>query len=352
MPLGELPGRLSDFIGATKRSTKHALGLDPSGLEPDDEAFGMNPRRAYWAAALQDLSSMTMGQPMQGLGMQVNQAQAQHVQQRRSDAINNEYKSAIAQAQLMNAMKPAKGEGTPSIIREARELYPDDPDRQREYVEAYRAKAPNSVSIDFADSGPKEYLQGLLKDVPAVHQAATQAADEIARYDAMDALIPQLGNTGNAKEWAMNLRSGLTSLGMGHIGGFLDALSEAAGGDIFTGDQGAAELFRALSNQDVLDRAKELYPVSNTDIQFLKEMSVTMKTMSDPEAMRSMLGNRRRQSQRAIDQYNWHRQALQQIPGLPPLPEIIPYDTNAIGRRADQLEAEERALQQGGGGGR
>jgi hypothetical protein len=283
-----------------------------------------------------------MGQPMQGLGMQVNQAQQQHVQQRQADAINNEYKSAIAQAQLMNAMKPPKGEAATSLQKEAEGMFPDDPAKQAEWIQSVRAKSPNSVSIDFAQAGPKQFLEGLLKDYPTVYNAATQAQDDISRFDAMDALIPSLGNTGNAKEWATNLRSGLNSVGMGNVGGFLDALTEASGGDLFSGDQGAAELFRALSNQDVLARAKELYPVSNRDIDFLKEMSVTMKTMSDPQAMRTMLQNRRQKSQRAIDQYNWYKKSLEPL-GLPPMPEIVPYNT---GRITDQQVSDEADRQE------
>jgi hypothetical protein len=331
MPLGELPGRIGNTV-------KRTFGFEPSGLPPEDELYGINPRRAYWSAALADLANFSMGEKFQNAGQATNAAQQQWVAQNEQNRINNQYKDMIGQAQLISAMKPGRGQQPTAIIQEAQYLFPDDPAAQQKYIEDYRAKS--GININWNDKNQGQYTGKLLEQVPAIRDAAMQASDEIARYNTMEQLIPQLGNTGTAKEWLTSLRGGLASLGMGGAAGFLDALSEAAGADFFSGDQGAAELYRALANQDVLDRAKDLYPVSNTDIEFLKQISATMKAMSDPDAMRSMIGNQRARSQRQIDQYNWYRQTLSGFEGIPPLPEIIPYDINAIQRRTQELERE------------
>lgn len=338
MPLGELPGRLSNFIGTTGQKIKEGAGFTPSGLAPEDELYGMNPRRAYWSNALIDLANFTQGGQMQGLGQQANAGQTMHMQQRRQEMQDNEVRNAIAQAQLMNAMKPPKGSEKTPLQKEAEAMFPNDSQQQANWIQEVRRKS--GINVNTGDNRQNAHLDSLLAGVPEVHAAAIGAADEIARYNAMEDLIPYLGNTGNTKEFMVNLKSGLNGLGMQNIAGFIDTLGEVIGGDPFSGDQGAAELFRAMSNQDVLDRARELYPVSNTDIQFLKETTATLKTMSDPEAMRTMIKNRRSRSQRSIDQYNWYRQSLQGIEGLPPMPEIIPYDIDAVQRRAAELEAE------------
>jgi hypothetical protein len=336
MPIGELPGRISNFAGRVKEGAKNTFGMNPSGLSPEQEAFGMNPRRAYWSAALGDLANVTMGQPFQNRGMQVNAAQQQHMQALEQQKQQEELKREALRIQELNALKERQGQD-PTIIREARELYPNDPEAQRQYVENYRNRAPMQVNI--SDKNQGQYIGDMLKNVPESYEAAISAADEISRYDTMEQLIPYIGTTGNTKEFMVNLRGGLNSLGLGRVADFMGALGEAAGVDFFSGDQGAAELFRALSRNDVLNRARELYPVSDRDIAFLQETAVTLK-MSDPEAMTSMLKRNRQAAQRRIDFYNWQRQTLSGYQGIPPLPEVVPYDIDRIRNRASQLEQE------------
>ena len=337
MPIGELPGRIGNFIDTAGQRIKEVAGYTPSGLAPEDELYGINPRRAYWSNALIDLAGVTMGQAPQGLAQNAAAQQQLHVQQRQQDAYDSEVKAMIAEAQLRNAMKPPKGSEKTPLQKEAEGMFPNDPQRQSDWIQEVRRKS--GIEINTGDKRQNAHFDSMLKAVPEVHAAAIGAADEIARYNTMEDLIPYLGNTGNTKEFMVNMKSGLNALGMQGVTGFIDTLSEAAGVDFFSGDQGATELFRALTNQDVLDRARELYPVSNTDLQFLKEITATLKTMSDPEAMISMIGNRRARSQRTLDQYNWYRNSLSGVEGLPPMPEIIPYDTDAIRKRVAELEA-------------
>ena len=100
------------------------------------------------------------------------------------------------------------------------------------------------------------------------------------------------------KEFETDVRSFLQTFGMEGLEDVVKSIYP----DIFTGDLSATQFFRALGSTDVLDRARELYPVSNIDITLLKQASASL--MQSPEAMYGLIEQRRGAAQKDIELYN------------------------------------------------
>lgn len=334
MAIGQLPGRIGNFIqGAAQRTgevagnigseLREGFGFGESNVPEDEQLYGVNPRRAYWAAALGDFSRMAAGQPFQGSAQETQQRQQLFQQQIKQ-------RKAQQQIQLLNALKSS--DRTPNIIREARELYPNDPAAQKEYVEDYRKKAGVEVNMG------QDWQTQIMGNIMEARSGAVKAGQNVRRYNAMLELIPSLGNTGGGAEAMTTFRSTLNQFGLEELSSAVDAFGQVAGVDIFSGDQGARELFRALSNQDIISQARELYPVSNSDIQLLKQMAATLSGQSDSAAMEALIRERLVHEQNTLDQYEWLRGQLP--PGITPPPSVPggSMDLQGIGSKRQRLE--------------
>lgn len=334
MPMGNLPGRIGNFIQGAARGTKNTagrignelkegFGFGESEIPEEEQLYGINPRRAYWANVMADFSNMAMGQPYQNSAMQgqANQKLFQNKmkQQKQQNAI-----------QMMNAMK--QKDQTPNIVREAKFMHPDDPEAQRKFIEDYRKKSGVQVNMG------QEWQDRIMGDILDTRGEAVKANRDIRRYDAMLELIPSLGNTGGGAEAMTTFRSTLEQFGLGELSGAIDAVGKAAGIDVFSGDQGARELFRALSNQDIVGRARELYPVSNSDIQLLKQMTATLSGQSDPKALEALIKEQRNDREQTIQHYEWMRGLLpEEIPAPPPV-QGGRMDLQGVGTQRQELE--------------
>lgn len=314
MPMGELPGRLGQFFG-----------MDAGDVPKDEQAFGMNPRRAYWTFALQDLASIASTHggatgEMSSKAMEANAYQQKYQQAVMQQKQNQLYQQQIAQAALLNAWKTKDSSTTAMRNAEAMGLVPGTP----EYSDFIRQASLRPL-VDQSDKTQNQYYEDMLKHVPEVRDRAANAADGMSRVDAMEKLIPLLGRTGPGKDMMVGVKGFFNQVGMSWVPDFIDSMAQTAGSEaVFTGQQGAQELFRALGGDAVLAKAKELYPVSNADINFLKEINATL-ALNDPQAMMALLGGRRNSLQRDLDTYEWYRSALEKFEGVPPLPPIKPY---------------------------
>lgn len=341
MPIGDLPGRMGNFIQGAARGTKNAAGQLATGLKegfgfeesnvPDDEQlYGINPRRAYWANALADFSNMAQGHPFQGMAMQGKANQQRFQQQMKQQKIAEELKRQQLGIGMLNAMKNKD----PSIIQEAKKLYPNDPDKQRKYVEDYRKKAGVQVNMG------QEWKDKLMSNIMEVRPEAVRAQQDVRRYDAMLELIPSLGRTGPGAEAMTTFRGFLDQMGMNELAGSINAVSQVAGVDFFSGDQGARELFRALSNQDIVGRARELYPVSDSDIRILKQTAATLSGQSDPKALEALIREQKQERTSTLQYYDWMRSMMPE--GVTPPPGIDQeggMDLRGVGSQREELEA-------------
>ncbi len=291
----------SDIAGAIGRATKRAgqtvadyAGLAPSGLAPEQEAHGMNPRRAYLSAAMLDLAQFGTTGQMRGMGQQVNRQQQQHIQAIKARQARERYNEMIGSAAMMNANRGAAGT---QAMRNAAAM------GLKPGTQAYNDYIRQVTTKPLVDMG-SEIQNQFMDQLPDAYTAASAAASTLARYDTMEKLIPRLGQTGPGKNAMTNFRGGLNALGMSGAANFIDALSEAAGADFFSGDQGAAEFFRALGTRDILSQAKKLYPVTDRDIRFLEQMA-PMLSISDPDAMMDIIQQGREEANRDIEYYNY-----------------------------------------------
>jgi hypothetical protein len=312
MPIAELPGRIGNFIGGVADKAKSTFGFEESGLNKEEELYGMNPRRAYWAAALGDLANVAGGGKFEGRGQQVNAQQQQWQEQLRQQKELEEMKQQQLHINYLNAVK-AKNETDPSIIREARLLYPDDPARQQKYVEDYRAKR-DPIQINIGD----KWQDKLMGNIMETRGEAMKADASNRRYQGMLELIPHLGRTGPGAEAITRFKGAATQFGAEEWVNFLDGVAETAGLDLTSGNQGARELFIALQNQDIVNRARELYPVSNSDLKILKQMTATLSGQSDPKAMEAIIREQIELNRGTIDYYEWMRNSLPPEIGPPP----------------------------------
>jgi hypothetical protein len=294
------------------------------------EASGMNPRRAYWANALSDMGNMARGGADQNTRMQGNMAQQQHQRAMQQEAFMRAYKSQMANAAILNAQKRPDTRSVAEKMAEAAGHKRGTPEYQA-FIKAYASKPGMTVNM-----GPKvgtEYYKGILKNLPEQEIAAQAGMQDIAKYNAMEALLPHIGNTGIGKEFVTHFRSALNQYGMSGVANALDIVTDSFGIDLFSGDVGAIEAFKALGTDDIVGRAKELYPVSNSDINLLKEMVANLR-ISDPDTQRMLIQTGRQKAQSPIDIFNRNRkiinegapdeirQYLPTIPGLPANPAI------------------------------
>jgi len=334
--LGRLPGRMSS-------AAKPIFGLESSGLSPEEEAFGMNPRRAYWSSALADLGSVVGGQGDPNTRMQTNQIQTQHQQQLKANEFMENYRSQMAMASLLNARKSKSTITKEQQNAAAMGLEPGSPE-YAEYIRQVTTKPLVSMGGDVS----AEFYSDIASRLPDARAEATKSQLDLSRFQVMETLIPHLGETGVGKELMVSFRSSLNQFGMADSANFIDALGEAAGIDVFDGDQGVQELFRALSSQDVIGRAKELYPVSNSDINLLREMVASLK-INDKDAMRVLIDRGKQQAQIPIDRFNEYRGYMKNAPGegfpeIPPLNDVPWLDSSGVTPDDDYDELRTRML--------
>lgn len=316
MAIEELPGALTDFIGRTTRPVRETFGLVPSGLKPEEELFGMNPRRAYWANALADLSQLGRTGVMGDRAMQGRAAQTEHMNRLKQQAQAKKYQDAIAEAGLLNAMRGKDSRTTLERNLEAAGYSPGT----REFQDAMREAMKKGPLVDMGQDIASQYLEAL----PDAYQAASEARTDIGRYSRMLDLLPQLGETGPGKNAMVNFKGFLNALGMNDVANFIDGVSEIVGADFFSGDQGAAEFYRALNTGDVIGKARELYPVSDRDLQFLFQMTPALN-LSDKRAMEAIIRSNIEGANRNIQYYDAIRSNLPEGTGTP-LPEIPTYE--------------------------
>lgn len=349
MAIGELPGRIGNFIdntpgmkqagrfmGNVGRGAQSFFGFEDSGLEKEQELYGINPRRAYWSAALADLANVAGGGQYQNQAGQTNAAQQQWQEQLRQQKMLEDLKRQQMGISYLNATKT----DDPSIVREAEFMFPDDSAKQREYIQQYRDKPSTQFNIG------EDFQTSILKGMFEMRPEVVQAEHDIRRYGAMKDLIPNLGNTGTGAEGMTSFRGFLSQAGMEEWAGFINTIGKAVGVEVFSGEPGARELFRALSNQDVVGRAKELYPVSDSDIRILKQMAATLSGSSDPRVLESLIDEELSKRQSVLGQYDFYKQMLEaQGITMPPTPG--PGSMNLHGLDVDQgLQQEIDTLRQ------
>jgi hypothetical protein len=234
---------------------------------------------------------------------------------------DRKYKEDIARAQLLNAQTPAKPSAFEAKLL-AMGLTPGTPEYQAAAKEL-AAKSGQTINMG------NDFRQGIAGNIMDVRTEAVEASNRLASYDAMEEILPYLGKTGVGKESMTSFRSFMNQFGMGSAAGALDAVMETAGIDLLSGDQGAQELFRALSNEEVVEKARLLAPVSDSDRSFLREMAATLAT-GDPEAAKVLIERGRRKQRGVIDKYNWMRGQLPEGVPLPPEVGVDPLDTSGV----------------------
>lgn len=328
--IGQLPGRLSSGAKGVASGYKRITGNYPSGLSKEEELYGMNPRQAYWSASLSDMASVIAQQGNPGKRFEIMEAQQRHTQNLRQAQELKKYREQMAKAALLNATKP-RGSDWTGHMKDATAILGADKVYSPEWQELVR-KLSMTPAMQF-NMGPKvgtEFYQDVLSNIPDARADARKAQTDITRYKVMESLIPHMGATGLGKDMMTSFRSALNQFGMNEYAEFMDAVGEAAGIDFFSGDQGVTELFRALGTEDIIGQAKQLYPVSNSDINLLREMVASLR-INDKDTLRVLIQSGLNKAQIPIDRFNELRgyitnspqeirDALPPIPGLPALP--------------------------------
>lgn len=321
MDIGEDLSDIASNIGRRAvqgaRAAGEYFGFAAPNMPREELAYGMNPRRAYFSAALTDLANFAGGGRLQGLGMQANQQQAQHQQRVQAQRAREEYNQQIADAAMANARRGRAGTSAMQNAQ-AMGLQPGTPE-----YEAYIRQVTTKPLVNMASD---EVMKSMVDQLPGAYERARAAQESLYRYDMMEQLIPQLGNTGPGKNFMTNLRGGLKAIGFGGAAEFIEAVGQVTGVDLFSGDTGAAELFRALGTPAILEQAKELYPVSDRDLAFLTQMAPTL-SVSDPNVLRQLINQGREGARGDIQYYDFLRgqlptspQAGPELPGFDPTP--------------------------------
>ncbi len=315
--MARLPGRMA---GGVKNFVQSGIGTNEGDL------YGINPRRAYWANALADLGNVAQGRGDQNTRMQGRAAQTAFTRQQAQDAWQRQYQGQIAQAALLNAGKRPDARSVAEKMAEAAGHKPGTKE-YKEFIRQYALKSQVSVNM-----GPKVgqgFLQDTLAGLPKSRSDAESAQRSLARYGAMESLLPYIGESGVGKDLMTSFRSSLNSFGLGEVGSFVDALAESSGWDFFSGDQGATELYRALNSKDIVGRARELYPVSNSDLNILREMTASLR-INDKDAMRTLIQQGKLENQYPIDAFNRNRDYIRNAPPeyAPYMPDVPPLKAN------------------------
>ncbi len=324
MALGDEISDVASFIGRQAgnigRQIQNVTGFTDSGLAPEEEAFGMNPRRAYWSAALADLANFSNTGQMQGTGMQVNQQQQNWQENLRRRKVIEDYQRMNAMTGMMKAMQGPKGTTLERNLAAAG-YTPGTP----EYQEAMRKAMEKGPLVDMG----QDWQSQIMGQLPDAFQKASTAREDIGRYERMLELSQsgQLGNTGPGKNAMVNFKGFLNAMGMQGAANFIDGVGEIAGVDLFSGDQGAQEFYRALNTQDVIGKARELYPVSDRDMAFLMQMTPALN-VADDDARNALIRGQMERANRDIQYYDFlkGRLDLPEGQGTIPLPEIPTYD--------------------------
>lgn len=335
-PVGRAAAKVGDFAIDTGKQVGGAaadyFGFTDSGLDKADELYGINPRRAYWSNALLDLAGVSMGQAPQGLAQQSAAAQQQHIQQRQQQQMNNRARQQALMINAMNAMK----DSDPQIVRTAKRLYPGDKGAQDRFILDYYEKRGGPL----VDMG-SDFNERIIDQVFELAPEAEAAQFQIGRLEAMKSLIPALGKTGTGAEAITNMRGFFNAIGGTQWYDFLSSVANLAGLDLDSGDLGARELFRALGNVEIIGQASELYPVSNSDINLLKQSFASLSGQSDPKAMEALIQQEIEKRNMIIDRYDYARSLVPK--NIPPPPNVRSrqMDTMGVG---DQLTPEEQAI--------
>jgi hypothetical protein len=320
--LGDIgAGILSGGGKLLRRTIDPYAGKEPQG---NTEYETINPREQYWRGVGRDVTSVMLGQAPQNMGHRMADAADIYNREGPQRLADRKYKEDIARAQLLNAQRPPTP-AKPSAFEAkllAMGLTPGTPEYQAAAKEL-AAKSGQTINMG------NDFRQGIAGNIMDVRTEAVEASNRLASYDAMEEILPYLGKTGVGKESMTSFRSFMNQFGMGSAAGALDAVMETAGIDLLSGDQGAQELFRALSNEEVVEKARLLAPVSDSDRSFLREMAATLAT-GDPEAAKVLIERGRRKQRGVIDKYNWMRGQLPEGVPLPPEVGVDPLDTSGV----------------------